>query len=245
MHHFYVSIPFRSALVPLLIGALISVSVAHPLPDLPVRSHFQPDGTAEIRVEVDPRCFEADPEAQGYIMKGQIDNLTPDEVREMEATANRFIEQRLRFLFEPRGEMKPTFTWKFQKIGDKGDLADPADNVALVGSWKPEGLAGQSNYRLQALDITPEKMGIPLNVVFLNFMGGQQVERYAVLFPGETSFAVDLKALSKPAEAGGAEPKAPGGAEASEANAGGSLMPWVLIGGIALVGVFWVLKPRK
>ena len=49
-----------------------------------------------------------------------------------------------------------------------------------------------TGYRIEALAMTPGKMGAPLNVMFLNFIGGKPVERYAVLFPGETSFTLDL-----------------------------------------------------
>jgi hypothetical protein len=49
-----------------------------------------------------------------------------------------------------------------------------------------------TGYRIEALDLTPEKMGSPLNVLFVNFIGGKQIERYAVLYPGETSFTLDL-----------------------------------------------------
>jgi hydrogenase/urease accessory protein HupE len=53
-------------------------------------------------------------------------------------------------------------------------------------------VAGMTGFRIEALPLTPGKMGVPLNVMFVNFIGGKQVERYAVLFPGETSFTLDL-----------------------------------------------------
>jgi hypothetical protein len=240
MHPFRFEFTHRSFLCSLIAGAGMSAALAHPLPDLPVRAHFQTDGSVEIRVEVDPRCFEPDPEAEGYIMKGQIENLTPEEVRAMEATANQFIEQRLRFLFDPQGEMKPKFTWKFQKLGDKGDLEDPADGVVLIGSWKPVGLSGATSYRLQALELTPEKMGIPLNVLFLNFIGGQQADRFGVLFPGETSFGLDLASLPKSASVDAA-PETAGELADSERPAFGRL-PLMLAGVVALAVVAWGLS---
>ena len=66
------------------------------------------------------------------------------------------------------------------------------DETVLVGSWKTQVIAGMTGYRIEALALTPGKMGAPLNVMFINFIGGKQVERYGVLYPGETSFTLDL-----------------------------------------------------
>ena len=192
--------PVRSPLAALLLVLALAASVwSHPVPDLPVRSHFNPGGGAEIRVEVDPRCFEADPETVDYFQKDKIESLSGDEIKQMKERADVFIRERLRFLFDPIGEVKPEFVWEFQKLGDGGVPFETDDKAllkgsetVLVGSWKATVVAGMTGYRIEALAMTPEKMGAPLNVMFLNFIGGRPVERYAVLFPGETSFTLDL-----------------------------------------------------
>ncbi len=194
------STPIRSSFAALLlVHALIAAAWSHPVPDLPVRSHFNIGGGAEIRVEVDPRCFEADPEKVDYYQKEKIADLPGDEVQKLKAKADIFVGERLRFLFDPVGEVKPAFVWEFKKLGDGGvpfETDDKAllkgNETVLVGSWKATVVAGMTGYRVEALPMTPEKMGIPLNVMFLNFIGGKQVERYAVLYPGETSFTLDL-----------------------------------------------------
>jgi hydrogenase/urease accessory protein HupE len=172
---------------------------AHPVPDLPVRSRFATDGSVEIRIEVDPRAFTKDPEAVNFYQKGAIESLSPDKIRQMKETAETFVGQRLRFFFDPVGEVKPKLVWDFQKLGDGGipfETDDPnllkGDETVLVGSWKTQVIAGMTGYRIEALELTPEKLGSPLNVVFVNFIGGKQIERYAVLYPGETSFTLDL-----------------------------------------------------
>ena len=182
-----------------LFMALSATAWSHPVPDLPVRSHFHSGGGAEIRVEVDPRCFEADPEKVDYFEKEKIENLSGEEVKRMKEKADLFVRERLRFLFDPVGEVRPEFVWEFQKLGDGGVPFETDDKTllkgnetVLVGSWKTSIVAGMTGYRIEALPITPEKMGAPLNVMFNNFIGGRQVERYAVLFPGETSFTLDL-----------------------------------------------------
>src|SRR5690606_20669269 len=93
-------------------------------------------------------------------------------------------------------EVKPEFVWSFAKLGD-GPLENPDDPAVLVGSWKtmlPQGLSG---FRIQSLALTDPE-AIPMNVVFLNHLNGKQIERYAVLFPGEKSFLLDLTGLAAP-----------------------------------------------
>ena len=164
-----------------------------------MRSHFATDGSAEIRIEVDPRGFSDNPEAINYFQKGAIENLSPEKVKQMKDTADVFVGQRLRFFFDPIGEVKPNIVWEFKKLGDGGIPFETddvgllkGDETVLVGSWKTQVIAGMTGYRIEALALTPGKMGAPLNVMFINFIGGKQVERYGVLYPGETSFTLDL-----------------------------------------------------
>lgn len=194
-----------SPLLRSLFAAFVQVAVitvtawSHPVPDLPVRSHFQLGGGAEIRVEVDPRCFEADPEAVDYFQTEKIESLSPDETKKLKEMAEVFVGQRVRFLFDPVGELKPEFVWEFKQLGDGGVPFATDDKTlfkggetVLVGSWKAPVIQGMTGYRIEALAMTPEKMGAPLSVMFFNFIGGKPVERYAVLYPGETSFTLDL-----------------------------------------------------
>jgi hypothetical protein len=145
----------------------------------------------EIRIELDPRCYEPDPEAVEYYLKNQIEKLDEATVKEMQSKASQFIDQRLRFIFEPNGVKIPTFNWEIRKIGDEA-WDDPDAETVFVASWKFQ-LEGEKSYQLQALKMGENSKGIPLNVVFVNYLNGVQAERYAVLFPGETSFALDLQ----------------------------------------------------
>src|SRR5262245_26420257 len=174
--------PTRFKPVQLRLAALllllysIGSAWSHPVTDIPVRSRFHAGGEAEIRVEVDPRYFEADPENLEYFQKETIDSLSAAEVQQMKAKAELFVSQRLRFFFDPVGEVKPAFVWEFQKLGDGGVPTEIDDKsilkggeTVLVGSWKMHVVAGMTGYRIEALTITPEKMGVPLNVKFFNF----------------------------------------------------------------------------
>ncbi|MDF1811933.1 MAG: HupE/UreJ family protein [Verrucomicrobiales bacterium] len=183
---------YRTCLLLLNLFFLATVChlAAHPIPDLPVRSWFNEDGSVEIRVEVDPRSSTDDPEALDYYLKSHIEELNEAEIQEMKDRADMFTRQRIQFLFAPDGAKTPNFTWEFRKLADEPWLA-PDDITVLVGSWKFQ-LDGETKYQIRALELDDFSMGIPLNVVYLNFLNKIQTERYAVLFPGETSFSLDL-----------------------------------------------------
>lgn len=185
--------PFRSAfaLLPLLAAAS---AFAHPVPDILVRSYFSSSGEAEIRVEVDPRSFEAHPEEHDYLQKKAADDVDDSSLESLGTTADRFLAGRVKFLLEPLGEVKPEFDWSFAKLGD-GPLENPDDPAVLVGSWKTTLPKGLSAYRIESLKLA-DPAAIPMNVVFLNHLDGKQIERYAVLFPGEKSFLLDLTGIA-------------------------------------------------
>ncbi len=98
---------------------------AHPVPDIPVRSHFHADGAAEIRVEVDPRSFEENPEEHDYLTKAAVDAIPTGPFEALGRKANAFVASRLKFHFDPLGEVKPEFSWSFVKLTDAGALEKP------------------------------------------------------------------------------------------------------------------------
>ncbi len=89
-------------------------------------------------------------------------------------------------------------------------LLKPDDVVVLTGTWRTTIPAGLQGYRIKALEAGK------LSVLFLNTIGGKSVERIAALFPGETSFLLDLTAMQA------SSPDAPlPGAVGVESGAGG------------------------
>lgn len=185
--------PIRRALF--LFSCLAALpAMAHPVPDVLVRSYFSSSGESEIRVEVDPRSFEAHPEEHDYLEKTAAEKVDEQTLASLGTTADRFLAGRVKFLLEPLGEVKPEFDWSFAKLGD-GPLENPDDPAVLVGSWKTTLPKGLSGYRIESLQLT-DPAAIPMNVVFLNHLDGKQIERYAVLFPGEKSFLLDLTGLA-------------------------------------------------
>ncbi len=168
---------------------------AHPVPDVPLLAFFEADGTCLIRAEVDPRCFAADPEKEPFLQHWVLQRMTEAEREELKAKARdrmaRFVELR----FEPLGKVQPEFTFRFTGHGDT-QLAGNDDPVMVTGEWRTKVPAGIEGYRVTALP------GGGLSVVVVNHLRGKPVERVHVLFPGETSYLLDLTGLtaSLPAE---------------------------------------------
>ena len=179
-------LPFPAACLAIFFLVLMGRVTAHPLPDVPVRTTFGEDGLCTIRVEVDPRCFEADPENEGYLLKIQMEKLLIDADREaLKARALNFVGQGIEFFFEPQGQIKPEFKWEFTTLGG-APLVNIDDPVMITGTWStaiPQGLEG---YYLRATK------AMKFSVIFANILRGQPVERTAVLFPGEKSFVLEM-----------------------------------------------------
>ena len=161
---------------------------AHPIPDVPVRASFQKGGAATIRIDVDPRVFDPDPNTATYLTKAQMEALTAEEKAEMEADAAQFIQATVTLEFPPLGTMAPD--WEFRFAGLEGTTPEKAeDSIVLAATWSTNIPAGIEGYRIKA---NPKGK---LSVLFINEVNGQEVERLAVLFPGETSYLLDLSEL--------------------------------------------------
>ena len=158
---------------------------AHPIPDIPVRSTFAADGACVIQVEVDPRCFEADPEKAPYLLQEQFAKNDEAQKTALVRKAEAFANTMLDFFLEPMGRIKPAFSFEFT-TNDNVPLTKAGDPVVITGTWRTHLPAGATAYRIKSME------ACKLAVVFLNTLGGAPVERVAVLFPGETSYALDL-----------------------------------------------------
>jgi hypothetical protein len=162
---------------------------AHPIPDIPVRATFHEGGRATIQVEVDPRCFDADPNLAPSVLKEGLGEYTEAERQEWKTQARDYVRRAVSFHFEPLGQVTPEFTFDFTAQGG-APLEKPEDIVVITGTWETTVPAGIQGYSIRAL---PEGT---LSVLFLNTLKDRQVERLQVLFPGETSFLLDLTGLA-------------------------------------------------
>jgi hypothetical protein len=162
--------------------------LAHPIPDIPVRGFFDAKGSARIEIEIDPRVFAADPNTEPYTLKADLDKLTDAQRAQLIERANKYAIDSVAFYFEPTGRFLPSFEFKFTGIGGV-DLKNADDPVMITGRWVTQLASGLTGFRIEA------SAGGKLSVVLLNTLNGQQVQRVNVLFPGESSYVLDLTNL--------------------------------------------------
>lgn len=173
-------------LFPLLLLLATAPALAHPLPEIPVRTDFDGVGGCVIQVEIDPRSFEPDPNVAPSLTKADFD-LTPEPRREaMKKQAVEYIHRVVKWQFEPQGAFVPEFTFTFGGQDGK-KLEYPEDVVVLRGVWSGKSPAAATGY-----SYTATKDG-QLSVILHHTAKGTPVERFQVLFPGETSYVLDMR----------------------------------------------------
>lgn len=175
----------RRHLLCLLACALPLPTFAHPVPDVPVRSFFEADGSSRIEVEIDTRCFTADPENEPYLVNRVFKQFTEAEKSALVTKAQAFIPKTVALFIEPSGKVDPTFEYTF--TSHRGEpLVGDEDPVMVTAIWKSKPDPRPKAYRIEAL---PEGK---LSVLFLNHVNDQAVPRFQVLFPGEKSYRLDI-----------------------------------------------------
>jgi hypothetical protein len=179
--------PFTLALLWLCAGP--HTASAHPVPDIPVQAFFEADGSCLLRVEVDPRCFAADPEKEPFLQHWVLQRMTQPEKDASIAQARDLLARSVELRFEPLGKVQPEFTFSFTGHAGK-PLAGNEDPVMLTGEWRTKVPAGIEGYRVKSLP------GGKLSIVVVNHLRGRPVERIHVLFPNETSYLLDLTGLT-------------------------------------------------
>lgn len=175
--------------VLMLIFTLVIGAEGHAVPDIPVRGSFTSGGDCTITVEVNPRCFDADPNMAVSLTYAVYQSLTTERKEELRRAAGELVPKYVEFFFEPLGQVKPEFDFQFSGEGLK-PLEGPEDVVVLTGFWKTSVASGLTGWKVRAMPTTK------LAVVFQNMVNGAVHPRLAVLFPGETSFTLDLSELS-------------------------------------------------
>lgn len=165
-------------------------ALAHPIPDIPVRGYFSEGGAGKFVVEVNPRCFDADPTKAPSMLKPDFEKLTQDQKEAMKIQAAEYVKSRLAVFLEPLGQITPDFVYDFNVQQGAEETEDQGAEVMVIsGTWETTIPAGISGYSIKALEAGN------LSVQFLNEVRGQAVERMQVLFPGERSFTLDLSGL--------------------------------------------------
>jgi HupE / UreJ protein len=172
-------------LISLLLAPLAR---AHPVPDIPVRTFFPGDGTARVTVEVDPRCFDAEPETAPSLLPPIFATLSAEEKAALQRKAAELVRRCVEFTLEPVGRVQPDFTFTFTARSG-APIGGEEDPVVLTGEWRTTLAAGLTGWRIRSSKEST------LSVVFQNIIRGEVHPRLAVLFPGEQSFTLDLTEL--------------------------------------------------
>jgi hypothetical protein len=166
-------------------------AMAHPIPDIPVRAAFTEGGAAKVVVELNPRCFEANPTDAPSMLRPDFEKLSADQREALKIQAVEFVKARLAFFLEPLGQVTPAFQFDFTAQKGTEETEDQGEEVmVLSGTWDTTIPAGISGYRIKAMESGN------VAVQFLNEVNGQLVERMQVLFPGEESYTLDLTSLA-------------------------------------------------
>jgi hypothetical protein len=169
--------------------ACISPSLAHPLPDVAVRANFEQNGEWMLQVEIDPRSFQPDPNVARYLTYADL-GVTPAEQQEkLKAKAREYVQRVVEVVLDPVVVVKPDLSWEFT-AAENAQLKLPEDPVMLTGTWHTKLPAGSTGYSIKALPAGT------LSVLYHNTALGKKVERYQILFPGETSYVLDLQTFT-------------------------------------------------
>ena len=182
----------RTLLANSLLAAAVFFSASsvygHPIPDIPVRSQFEPDRTCRITVEIDVRCFSEDALNEPYLLNWILDEMNEVEKNDLRKKAATLVREAVAFRFEPSGPIQPDFAFSF--TGKEGALlAEAGDPVMLTGTWTTATPPNVTGYQVEAL------AGGRFDLQFLNWIAGRPVERRQVLFPNEKSFVLDLSGI--------------------------------------------------
>lgn len=173
-------------LLPLFAGA-------HAVPDIPVRTWFSQDGACTVTVEVDPRCFAADPNAEPSLLNAVFPGMSEPARTELKQKAAALVRRYVEFLFEPTGPVQPEFQFEFTGHA-QAPLTTEEDIVVMTGTWQTRVPTGATTWRIRATKETP------LAVVFRNYLEGLELPKFSVLFPGETSFPFEFNQPPQPLE---------------------------------------------
>ncbi|MEM9282942.1 MAG: hypothetical protein AAGA96_14030 [Verrucomicrobiota bacterium] len=157
---------------------------AHPVPDIPVFSTFTME-KVNIEVIIDPRSFSDDPEGEPYMHFSELERKEEAAKDSIKKQAQALIDETVSFLFFPSEKVRPTFSFEFVGL-DKSPLVEKTDPVMLIGVAELNIPESATHYQILA-----EKTGV-LSVIFRNSIRGEEVNRYNVLFPGESSFELDI-----------------------------------------------------
>ena len=163
-----------------------SFLAAHPIPDLPIFGMFDRNGTSRIEVEIDPRAFADDPEAEPFLTVPALEELNMSARQSLLDQSFELLERSLQIRMNDQSWYLPDFSYGFAETVNKDDNNQTIVKIRAFSSVERESNA---SYQIRA------KETAPLDLIFTNQINGIPHRRVNVLFPGEESFALPLPML--------------------------------------------------
>ena len=160
--------------------------VAHPIPDLPIFGQFDQNGSSQIEVEIDPRAFADDPEAEPFLTVPALEELNMSARQYLLDQSFELLESSLQIRMNEQSWYLPDFAYEFAETVNKDENNQTIVKIRAFTSVERESNA---SYQIRA------KETAPLDLIFTNQINGVPHRRVNVLFPGEESFALPLPAL--------------------------------------------------
>lgn len=177
----------RLPLLPVLaFAAFCGLAHAHPLPEIPIQASFDGQGGLSLLTEVDPRCFEPDPNTAPSVTKADFALTPAAQQAQWKTQASDYIRKTVLFLLDGAPPLEPEFEWSFT-THENVPLKNDDDVVVLTGTASVKIPPAATGFSIEAT-----KAG-QLSVILRNVVRGTTLERFQVLFPGETSYVLDLK----------------------------------------------------
>ena len=176
-------------LILFLIGTsyfVCSSLVAHPIPDLPIFGQFDQNGSSQVEVEIDPRAFAEDPEAEPFLTVPALEELNMSARQYLLDQSFELLESSLQIRMNEQSWYLPDFAYEFAETVNKDENNQTIIKIRAFTSVERESNA---SYQIRA------KETAPLDLIFTNQINGIPHRRVNVLFPGEESFALPLPAL--------------------------------------------------
>jgi hypothetical protein len=160
--------------------------VAHPIPDLPIFGQFDQNGSSQVEVEIDPRAFAEDPEAEPFLTVPALEELNMSARQSLLDQSFELLESSLQIRMNAQKWYLPNFAYEFTETVNKDENNQTIIKIRAFTSVERESNA---SYQIRA------KETAPLDLIFTNQINGVPHRRVNVLFPGEESFALPLPAL--------------------------------------------------
>jgi len=159
---------------------------AHPIPDLPVFGSFDRNGTSTLLVEVDPRAFSEDPEAEPFLTSLAFADFNQSKRKQLLEEAQKLVEDSLLIRLHGGDWHLPDLHYRFS---ERTSAEVPEGPVLFVEGSAELTRENQTTYQIMA------KETARLDLIFTNRINGKPNRRVNVLFPGEESFVLPLPPL--------------------------------------------------